>query len=961
MKQTNKIIAKHKKAKEPPLVKTTYGNLEKKIRQQTDELKISKGQLKQGADREKLGANREKLAEEQIYIRTKAMESTLDGIFIINAKKKNFPIIYANPSFHSLIGYTKSEVLGKDYFLFYGVNADLRVIEEIKQTMRQGRSFHGEMLNFKKNGEKFWSLLRIAPVRDTNGDITHYVGIQTDITLMKQRDLKIEDQREELLHVTRVGKLAEFVSSLAHEISQPLTAILSYAQAAQRMYAGREPQLQEILQYIVNDDQRAAEVIRRLRLLLKKNKPTFEPLDINVLIQDTAALIMPHITVKNKVIKFDLDRDLPFIQGDRIQLQQVLLNLISNSLEAMEEGDDSCELLISTLPKDGDTIMVKVKDSGCGIPKENMGKLFTHFFTNKPNGLGMGLPISRSIVEAHGGQLDAVNNPDREGVLVTGAELFVKCLENEGVRYIFGVPGEETEDILFALEKSSIQFIPTRHEQGAAFMADMWGRLSGQAGVCLSTLGPGATNLVTGVADANLDKSPLVAISAQAGLGRLHKASHQYVNLPLLFRPITKWNSTITTVDVIPEIVRKAFKTAESEKPGATHIEFPEDIAAMDVEGVQPMRRIQVRRPDPDTQALEEVVTLLKQARYPLIMAGNGTVRTQASEQLRTLAQQHNIPVVHTLMGQGALLDSNERSLFSIGLGFRDIVMDAMDMADVVLAVGYDIAEYAPQAWNPNQDKKIIHIDFTPADVYTHYQPVVEVVADIAMTLKELNKRLTENKFQHDGAWYKPVRERIIKDIASYTLKEGDAFTIPGVLNILQSIMQGDDLLISDVGSHKVWIARNFSACCANGRIISNGLASMGFALPGAVAAALHSPKRRIIAAMGDGGFMMNSQELETAQRLNLNFISIIFNDNDYGLISWKQQMSRGRSTGTKITNPDFKAYAQSFGIKGYHPHTLTDLKEQLTYAMEAQELSVFEISVDTAVNQELIKKLNRT
>lgn len=415
--QTRVILSK--KSKEPLLKKRIRKNLEEKVRQQTDELKIRDGQLRQGADREKLGADREKqgadrekIAEEQIHIRTKAMESTLDGIFIIDAKKPDFPIIYANPSFFSLTGYSKSEVMGKSYFSLYGFDANLRISEEIKQTLAQGKSFHGEMLNFKKNGEKFWSLLRIAPIRNSKGGITHYVGIKTDTTLMKQRDSEIEEQREELLHVTRVGKLAEFVSSLAHEISQPLTAILSYAQAAQRLLKDKESQLHEILQYIINDDQRAAEVIRRLRSLLKKNKPSFETLDVNTLTNDTVTLIMPHVTAKNKVIKLELDSNLPMIQGDRIQLQQVLLNLISNSLEAMEDSSDSRELLIKTSLKNTGTILVQVKDSGCGIPEENMKKLFAHFFTSKSDGLGMGLSISRSIVEAHGGQLEAENNPD---------------------------------------------------------------------------------------------------------------------------------------------------------------------------------------------------------------------------------------------------------------------------------------------------------------------------------------------------------------------------------------------------------------------------------------------------------------------------------------------------------------------------------------------------------------------
>ncbi len=541
-----------------------------------------------------------------------------------------------------------------------------------------------------------------------------------------------------------------------------------------------------------------------------------------------------------------------------------------------------------------------------------------------------------------------------------GSDLFVKCLENEGVKYIFGVPGEETEDILFSLEKSSIKFIPTRHEQGAAFMADVWGRVSGQAGVCLSTLGPGATNLVTGVADANLDKSPVVAISAQAGLGRIHKESHQYLNLVELFRPITKWNSTIISPLGIPEVVRQAFKIAESEKPGATHIEFSEDMAGVEIDdsNVDVISPKRVRRPDPDDQALDEAVDLLRQSRCPLIIAGNGAVRKLASEELSALVKKHNIPVVHTFMGQGAVLDSVDQSLFTIGFGFRDFVMDAIDMADVVITVGYDIAEYAPDAWNPRKDKKIIHIDFTSAEVYMHYQPVVEVVADIPATLRELNKKLGTHPA--GNSWYALIRERIREDIASYALKETDeTFTIPGVLNILQSIMKDDDLLISDVGSHKIWIARNFSACCPNGCIISNGLASMGIALPGAIAAALHSPRRRIVAAMGDGGFMMNSQELETAKRLNLGFTVIIFNDDDYGLISWKQQMSRGHSTGTKISNPDFKSYAESFGIPGYRPANVRELTEQLTYAIRSQELCVFEILVDTQVNTELIKKLN--
>ncbi len=538
------------------------------------------------------------------------------------------------------------------------------------------------------------------------------------------------------------------------------------------------------------------------------------------------------------------------------------------------------------------------------------------------------------------------------------SDLFVKCLENEGVQHVFGVPGEETEDLLFSLGQSSITFVPTRHEQGAAFIADVWGRLTGKAGVCLSTLGPGATNLITGVADANLDKSPVVAITGQTDLNRIHKESHQYLDIVSMFRPITKWNARITSPDSVAEMVRKAFKVAENEKPGATHLELPQDVAAMESDR-QPIPVRHVRRPDPDQQALQEAVSLITRARKPFVIAGNGAVRKPASEQLREFVGRCHMPIAHTFMGQGAVSDDSPESLHTIGLGFRDFVMDAVDQADLVITIGYDLAEYAPDAWNPKADTTIIHIDFTPAEVYTHYQPAVEIVADIAATLRELNERLAATSCTVDASWYVPIRDRIRADIKSYDLHPGQPFTVPGVLNLLRGIMGDDGLLISDVGSHKMWIARNFPTRCPNGCVISNGLASMGIALPGGIAASLQHPGRPIVTVMGDGGFLMNSQELETAKRIGAAFTVLVFNDNDYGLISWKQQMSRGRSTGTRLTNPDFKRYAESFGITAYQPRTLQDLQQQLPAAVRSQELSLVEIPIDTSVNAELVKKLN--
>jgi acetolactate synthase I/II/III large subunit len=537
------------------------------------------------------------------------------------------------------------------------------------------------------------------------------------------------------------------------------------------------------------------------------------------------------------------------------------------------------------------------------------------------------------------------------------SDLFINCLENEGVRYVFGLPGEEIEELIFSLGKSSIQFVTTRHEQGAAFMADVWGRITGKAGVCLATLGPGATNLVTGIADATLDKSPVVAITGQAERTRIHQDSHQFLDIVNMFRPITKWNQAIASPETVGEVIRKAFKLAESEKPGATHIELSEDVARMETLA-QPEPVVAVRRSQPDRKALAEACSLLKDAGQPLVLAGNGAIRKGASRHLRQLVEKHSLPVVHTFMGKGALSDWSEQSLFSVGLGFRDIVMDAFDRADLILSVGYDIAEYAPDAWNPDRRKKIIHIDFTSADVYSHYRPQVEIIADIAETLDEISHFLDETRIDFDPSWYQPIRRRIQDDIASYNLSPGDSFTVPGTLNLLRTIMGDEDLLISDVGSHKMWIARNFPVCCPSSCIMSNGLASMGIALPGAVAAALEQPDRRVVAAMGDGGFLMNSQELETARRLGVAFTVIVFNDNDYGLISWKQRMHGGRSTGTRITNPDFKKYAESFGIKAYSPRSLGELSSDLIQALNQKELSVIDIPIDPMVGDQLVKRL---
>lgn len=539
------------------------------------------------------------------------------------------------------------------------------------------------------------------------------------------------------------------------------------------------------------------------------------------------------------------------------------------------------------------------------------------------------------------------------------SDCLVACLEEEDVEYVFGVPGEENEDLLFSLDDSEVEFVPTRHEGGAAFIADVWGRVTGEAGVCLATLGPGATNLMTGVADANLDKAPLVAITGQGDLERLHQESHQMIDVVDMFESITKWNSAISDPSITSEVVRKAFKLAEAEKPGATHIELSEDVAKKDsdVESITPR---EVRRPSADEQALDEAMELLAEAEKPLIIAGNGAIRSRCARELRTLVEQFDIPVAHTFMGKGAVDDRSEQSLFALGLGFRDYVMDAVDEADLILTVGYDIAEYAPESWNPNKNKTIVHIDFEPAEVYTHYQPEVEIVCDSPGVLQQITNRLTAREVEFDTEWYKPVREEIKHDIETYDLNAGDKPTIPGVINVLREAMDSNSVLISDVGSHKMWIARNFKTCCPGGCIISNGLASMGIALPGGIAASLADPERTVVSAMGDGGFMMNSQELETARRVGANYTNVVFRDDDFGLISWKQSMSKGRAVSTEFNNPDIKEYAESFGINSYRLGDPQTIKDQLPEIVNSGELSVVEIPISTHVNDELTSKLEQ-
>jgi acetolactate synthase-1/2/3 large subunit len=537
---------------------------------------------------------------------------------------------------------------------------------------------------------------------------------------------------------------------------------------------------------------------------------------------------------------------------------------------------------------------------------------------------------------------------------MNGAQLFVKCLENEGIEYIFGVPGEENLDVMDALLDSPIQFVTVRHEQGAAFMADVYGRLTGRAGVCLSTLGPGATNLVTGVADANMDHAPVVAIAGQADTNRLHKESHQVLDLGQIFQPVTKYTSRLLTPNIIPEVVRKAFKLAQTEKSGATFIEFPENIAEMPIDAAP----LTVKNPSPGEPAADRVeaaAELISNAREPLILAGNGVVRAKAWQQLADFSERLSIPVANTFMAKGVVpFAGNPLAMGSVGLQARDYVNCGFDKADVIICVGYDLVEYHPFLWHPTKDRTIIHIDTTPSEVDAYYPVSVGVVGDIKHSLIRIKELATP----HQGHRLRPLRDALVEEMNACQDDESFPVKPQKIIWDLRTALGMEDIAICDVGAHKIWMARMFRCERPNTCLISNGFASMGIALPGAVAAKLAYPERKIVAVTGDGGFLMNVQELETAVRIGTPMVVLIWNDSGYGLIKWKQMNQYGRPSHVDFGNPDFIKLAESFGAKGYRIQRAADLLPTLEKALSEDAVSVIDCPVDYGENLKLTAAL---
>ncbi len=541
------------------------------------------------------------------------------------------------------------------------------------------------------------------------------------------------------------------------------------------------------------------------------------------------------------------------------------------------------------------------------------------------------------------------------------SDLFVRCLEEEGIEYIFGVPGEENAHFMLSLENSrKIRFVLTRHEQGAAFMAEVYGRLTGNPAGALGTLGPGATNLITGVADSNMDRSPMLVLTGQGSTTRLHKESHQVMDVVAMFEPVTKWATSVRHPDTIPEIVRKAVRLARTEKPGAVHIELPEDIASRET-AEKPMTPRRFRRSVPDDKAVDRAFELLKKAQRPVILAGNGCIRKRASKQLRLFCEKTGIGVISTFMAKGCVDMDADYCLYTIGLGTKDLISLAIDEADLVIALGFDMVEYHPMLWNPGRDKRIIHADFLPAEIDASYHPEVELIGDLAHTLWMLNERVPRAgaDLELDLERQRELRRRMWEDIAEHA----DDDTVGSIrpqkaLWDVRQVLGREDILLSDVGAHKMWVARHYHCHEPNTCLIPNGFSSMGFALPGAIAASLVHPDRKVLAVCGDGGFLMNVQEMETARRLGVKLVAMIWEDGGYGLIAWKQDNEFQRHSDLAFGNPDWLELAHAFGWTGHRVEASRELRGVLEQALSEEGPSLVVLPIDYRENQVLTRKL---
>jgi len=535
------------------------------------------------------------------------------------------------------------------------------------------------------------------------------------------------------------------------------------------------------------------------------------------------------------------------------------------------------------------------------------------------------------------------------------SDLFVRALENEGVEYIFGIPGEENLDFLESLRGSSIRLILTRHEQAAGFMAATYGRLTGKAGVCLSTLGPGATNLVTAAAYAELGAMPMLMITGQKPIKHSKQGQFQIIDTVDMMRPLTKYTHQIVSASSIGARVREAFRLAEEERPGAVHLELPEDVAAEETDQSRVFEASYARRPLAEGKAIRSALELLKAAKRPLLIVGAGANRKLTSKTLRAFVDKQGIPAITTQMGKGVVDERHALCLGTAALSAGDFLHRAIDAADLILNVGHDVVEKPPFFMEVGE-QKVVHVNFRSAEVDPVYFPQVELVGDIANSLWQLNEAL-EPQETWDFSIFHRVREAMENHIAEG--QDDDAFPVvpQRLVADVRSALPDEGIIALDNGMYKIWFARSYKAHRPNTVLLDNALATMGAGLPSAMAAKGVHPDRPVVAICGDGGFMMNSQELETAVRLKLDLVVIILTDSGYGMIKWKQASMEFEDFGLDFGNPCFVKYAESYGADGHRIESTEELRPLLEKCLASGGVHLIDVPIDYSDNDRILNR----
>ena len=535
------------------------------------------------------------------------------------------------------------------------------------------------------------------------------------------------------------------------------------------------------------------------------------------------------------------------------------------------------------------------------------------------------------------------------------SDLLVKCLENEGVEYIFGIPGEENLDFLESLRRSPIQLILNRHEQAAGFMAATYGRLTGKTGVCLSTLGPGATNFATSAAYAQLGAMPMMMITGQKPILRSKQGHFQIVDMVEMFRPVTKYAGQVKHGDRIPAMIREAFRQSESERPGAVHIELPEDIAAEETT-LSPIPSEKTRRPDANGKAVDKAVATLENAKNPLILIGAGANRKQISKTLEELVKKTNIPFFTTQMGKGVLPDDHPRCLGTCALSAGDYLHKAVSKADLIINIGHDVVE-KPPFFMKEGGFTVVHVSFSPAEMDEVYFPQFEVVGDIANAVWQICQKVNVDNTDWDFSYTEKVKAEVDSRLAEGADDNGFPVKPQRYVADIRAVLNREDIICLDNGMYKLWFARNYPALAPNTVLLDNALATMGAGLPSGMMAKMVKPNSNVMAICGDGGFMMNSQELETAVRLNLDLVVLVLNNEDYQMIKWKQDEAGFPDYGLDFKNPDFVKYAESYGAHGHRVEKTEDFKPLLEACFQQGGVHLIDLPVDDAPHYDVLTK----